>query len=99
MIVAIGFAALYALVLVPAVSNLVALPAFYDALGIGGATPWALLVIGVMLPVVIYTLGLLLGWRRPTGDRAILFAVGLAVTWALTFSLVSLVAALQPALL
>lgn len=98
-LVLVLFGVLYALVLLPAISNLVALPEYYAFFGIGDATPWALLVAGVALPVVGYVVAVLLGRRRPAADRAILLAAGLAVTWALTLSLAALVQALQPAIL
>ncbi len=95
-VVLVLFALLYALVLLPAVSNLIALPEYYAFFGIGDATPWALLIAGVVLPVVAYAAAVWLGRRRATADRAIVLAAGLAATWALTLTIGALVQALQP---
>ena len=67
-VVVLLFAVLFALTEVTPVSNLVALPGFYDYYGIGEATPWILLVLGVVLPVVIYLVAVLLG-RGVRGSR------------------------------
>ena len=97
-VVALLFAVLFALAEVTPVSNLVALPAFYDYYGIGDATPWALLVLGVAIPVVGYVGALLLGRGRPLFARALIFTVALATTFALGFGVMALAAALQPAI-
>lgn len=97
-VIALVFALLYGLAEFSAVSNLLALPQYYAALGIAHAVPWPVLVAGVVIPPLLFALALLLGRGRPLLDRAILLAVGLAATHALALSGVSLVSALQPAL-
>ncbi|MFC5503248.1 hypothetical protein ACFPJ4_13455 [Lysinimonas soli] len=92
------FAALYAYPLFEGISNLVALPGFYASLGIGGAVPWWLLIVGVAAPVVLYAAALLLGRRRELFARALILAVGLAASNALTLSVIQWAAAVQPAL-
>ncbi len=92
------FAVLFALAEVTPVSNLVALPAFYEYYGIGDATPWALLVLGVAIPVVIYVAALLLGRGRPLFARALILTVALAATFALEFGVMAFAAAFQPAI-
>ena len=98
LVLAVAFAALYGLAELAAVSNLVALPEYYALLGIGDAVPWALLVAGVVVPVLIFTAALLLGRGRPLLHRALLFAAGLGITHALALSLGVFVAFLQPSL-
>ena len=97
-IVVLLFAVLFALSEVTPVSNLVALPAFYDYYGIGNATPWVLLVLGVVLPVVTYLVAVLLGRGQPLFARALIFTVALASTFALEFGVMALAAAFQPAI-
>ena len=97
-VVVLLFAVLFALAEVTPVSNLVALPAFYEYYGIGDATPWALLVLGVAIPVVIYLGALLLGRGRPLFARSLIFIVALASTFALEFGVMALAAAFQPAI-
>jgi len=92
------FALLFGLAELAAVSNLVALPAYYELLGIGDAVPWALLVAGVLVPPALLAAALLLGRRRPLMHRALLLVTALAAAHALALSIGALVAALQPPL-
>lgn len=92
------FAILFAYPLFQGISNLIALPSYYDELGIGGAVPWYLLVIGVGAPVILYLGALLLGRGRELFPRALILAVGLAATNALALSVVQWAQAVQPAL-
>ena len=94
----VGFAILYAYPLFEGISNLIALPAFYDQEGVGGAVPWPLLVIGVLAPVLLYLAAILLGRGRELFARALILAVGLAATNALFLSVVQWAQAVQPAL-
>jgi hypothetical protein len=95
-LIPIVFAVLFALALFGPVSSLAALPAVYDAYGIGDAVPWPLLILAVLLPPVLYLTGLLLGRGRPPFARALILTVALATSFALYFGIVSLVGALQP---
>lgn len=93
---ALAFAVGYGWILFGAIANLVALPDLYAAIGNPDATPWPLLVAGVVLPVALYAGALLLGRGRAVLDRVILLAVGLAVASATAISGVA-IAALLPA--
>jgi hypothetical protein len=92
------FALLYAYPLFEGISNLIALPPYYAGLGIGGAVPWWLLVIGVAAPVLLYLAALWVGRRRELFPRALILAVGLAATNALVLSVISWASVVQPAL-
>lgn len=97
-VIPIVFALLFALALFGPISNLGALPAVYEAYGIGDAVPWPLLILAVLLPPVLYVVGLLLGRRRPPFARALILTVALATSFALYFGIVTLVGAIQPPL-
>jgi hypothetical protein len=90
------FALLYAYPLFEGISNLIALPPFYAANGIGAAVPWWLLIIGVAAPVVLYLAALWIGRARELFARSLILAVGLAATNALVLSAVSWASAIQP---
>jgi len=92
------FAVLFALALFGPISNLVALPAFYDGIGIGDAVPWPLLIVAVALPPILYVVALLIGRGRPPFARALILTVALAASFALYFGVVTLVGAIQPPL-
>ena len=97
-IVWVVFALLFAYPLFEGISNLIAVPPYYAANGIGGAVPWWLLVIGVVAPVLLYLAALWIGRGRELFPRALILAVGLATTNALVLSVVSVAGALQPAI-
>lgn len=97
-VIPIVFAVLFALALFGPISNLVALPGLYDAVGIGDAVPWPLLLLAVALPPVLYLVAALLGRGRPPFARALIFTVALAASFALYFGIVTLVGAIQPPL-
>jgi hypothetical protein len=92
------FALLYAYPLFEGISNLIALPPYYAQLGIAGAVPWWLLVIGVAAPVLLYLAALVIGRGREPFPRALILAVGLASTNALVLSVISWASAVQPAI-
>lgn len=97
-LIPIVFAVLFALALFGPISNLLALPAVYDAYGIGDAVPWPLLILAIVLPPVLYVAGLLLGRGRSPFARALILTVALAASFALYFGIVTLVGAIQPPL-
>lgn len=82
-----------------AVGNMINLPTFYDAIGIGSRNvPWWLLWIGVVIPVVIYVLAFVVGRRRNVGAKAVVFIVGLAVAAGLGIGVLAVEDVLRPAL-
>jgi hypothetical protein len=97
-LIPIVFGVLFALGLFGPISNLGALPAVYEAYGIGDAVPWPLLVLAVALPPVLYVAGLVLGRGRTPFERSLILTVALATSFALYFGIVSLVGAIQPPL-
>lgn len=94
----IVFAILYAYPLFEGISNLIALPPYYASLGIGGAVPWWLLVIGIAAPVLLFFAAFWIGRGRELFPRALILAVGLAATNALALSVVQWAQAVQPAI-
>jgi len=97
--VVLAFALLFGLAEFTAISNLLVLPAYYELLGIGAATPWSLLIAGVVIPPLFFGLALLAGRRCvAVFDRALILAVALAATHALALSAVSFASAIQPAI-
>ena len=97
-VVWVVFALLYAYPLFEGISNLIALPPYYAANGIGAAVPWWLLIIGVLAPLLLYLAALWIGRGRELFPRTLLLAVGLATANALVLSAVSWASAVQPAL-
>ncbi len=73
-VVAVVFGILYAYVLWTAIGNLIQLPA-----ALGSVTPWWLLILDVVLPVVVYVVAFLFGRRRSLGVRTLFFVIGATV--------------------
>lgn len=89
-LVALVFAALGGWFLYQAIGNLVNVPAAYEAFEWADRIPWAILIAGVALPVVLYVGALLVGRGRSLTERVIVFAAALAATAATSFSLYAL---------
>jgi len=82
----VAFGVLHLHALFQGVANLVALPGYYEQLGIAGYTPWWLLVLGVAIPPLAYAGALLLGRGRILTHRVALLATSLATVDALVLS-------------
>jgi hypothetical protein len=88
LVVAGLFGLFFAYELWEAVSNLVALPAFYEAFGYGAENvPWWLMWVGVIIPVAVYVIAFVIGRHRGVGGKALVFLVGLAVVAGLSITL------------
>lgn len=97
-IIATLFALLYAYDLFEAIANLVELPLVYAAYNLDAASiPWWLLIVGVLLPPVVFGLALLLDRRQTVFGRAVILMLGLAVVAALSLGVIALEIALRTA--
>lgn len=86
--VVVGF--FFAVSLYIAAGNLVALPAYLDAIGLTGTAPWATLIAAIAVPVLLFGGALALGRGRPVFARALILLVALAANSALAASLSAL---------
>lgn len=99
-IVAVLFGLFFAYDLWEAISNLVALPGFYEYAGFGVENvPWWLLAIGVAIPVIVFVLALVVGRGMPLLMKAIVLLVGLTVVSALGLGVIALEDVLRPTIL
>ncbi len=80
------FGLLHLWALFQGVSNLIAVPGFYAQSGLAAYTPWWLLVLGVLVPVVTFAGAVLLGRGRVLSHRVALLLVSLATANALVLS-------------
>ena len=95
-LVSLFFAALFSWDVWEAAGNLVGLPPFYDALGIGAQVPWVLLWVGVFVPVIVYVVALVLALRQERwSDRWVFFVLGWATVAAVSLSIASIEQALR----
>ncbi len=85
------FALLTAYDLWEAIGTAIALPASYQAIGFDPATiPWWIVVLYVLVPPMTFALAILVGRRQSVVGRALVFAVALAVSAALSLGLIAL---------
>lgn len=85
------FGLFYAYDLWEAIGNLVNLPLFYAAYGIDSShVPWWLLVIGVLIPPVVFGIAFLVGRRHAVLVKALVFLAGLSVVAALSLGVIAL---------
>ncbi len=97
--VAAVFGLLYAYDVWEAIGNMVALPSFYDLLGLDrGTIPWWLLVVGLLIPPAVFVLAFWVGRRFSVGGKALVFLLGLAVVAALSLGVIALEVVLRPGL-
>ena len=90
LVVAGLFGLVYAYFVYQAIGNLIELPKSYSAIGLGDSVPWLLLVIGLLIPVIVYVLAFIIGLRRPVLDKAVIFIMGLTITAGLGFTVVAI---------
>ena len=82
--VIVVFGLLYAYDVWEAVGNLLQFPQIYvDPADV----PWWILIANLLLPAVVFTLALWIGWKRSFLDKVLLFLVGLALVAVLTFDI------------
>jgi hypothetical protein len=86
-----GFAVLLGWDLWEALGNLVGLQPFYEAMGIEDSVPWALLWLGVLLPIAAAVLALIM-WRRWPGfaERLAIMVLAWAVVAGMSLSLAAI---------
>lgn len=85
------FALLFGVEIFEAVSNAIALPLYFAALGIVEFTPWALIVAGLIVPIVLFVGALILGRRRVLFARTLILIIALAASNATALALSSAV--------
>jgi len=74
-----------------AVGNLLALPELFTQLGLADEIPWAILVLGVAMPIVYYLAGVLIGIRLPLARLTLVLIASLAAIAATRMSLIAAV--------
>jgi hypothetical protein len=83
-----------------AVATIVALPSAYIEQGLQQSdVPWWLLIIALLIPVVAYVVAFLVSLRQSIAAKALIFILGIAVTAALSLSIVALEILLRTRLL
>jgi hypothetical protein len=86
LVVAALFGLVYAYLVWQAIRNLIELPKSYIAFGYtSDDVPWWLLIIGLIIPILIYVVAFLAGLNQNLLSKAVLFFVGLTASSGLAF--------------
>jgi hypothetical protein len=74
-----------------ALGNLLGLPGFYDALGVGDQIPWVLLWLGVAVPIAAFVAAIVVSRSFHSAlEQVLVFSAAWAVVAALSLSVGSL---------
>lgn len=88
--IAAVFGLVFANFVYQAIRNLIELPRLYEALDLTDSVPWALLIVGLAAPIVLYALAFIIGFRRRYLEQVIVFAMALTVTAGASFTVVAI---------
>ena len=91
LVVAIAAGALFAYPFWTALGNLINLPGYYqEQFGVtADKVPWVLLIAGVAVPLVSYTVAILMTWKRGAGAMALVLTAGFGVVNALALTILA----------
>jgi len=90
LIIAAVFGLLFAYFVYQAIANLIELPKSYAAIGLADSVPWAVLVIGLGIPVILYVVAFAIALRRPVLDTVVIFVMALATVAAFGYGIVAI---------
>jgi len=90
LIIAAVFGLLFAYFVYQAIANLIELPKSYAAIGLADSVPWAVLVIGLAIPVILYVVAFAIALRRPVLDTVVIFVMALATVAAFGYGIVAI---------
>jgi len=90
LVIAAAFGLFFAYYVYQAIGNLLELPKSYEAFGIGDQVPWVLLIIGLLIPVILYVVSFALALRRRALDKVIIFTMGLVTSAAFSYGIVAM---------
>ena len=91
LVVAIAAGALFTYPFWSALGNLINLPGYYqEQFGVtADKVPWVLLIAGVAVPLVSYTVAILMTWKRGAGAMALVLTAGFGVVNALALTILA----------
>ena len=90
LIIAAVFGLLFAYFVYQAIANLIELPKSYAAIGLADSVPWAVLVIGLLIPIVLYVVAFAVALRRNVLNKAIIFLMALVTVAAFSYGIVAI---------
>ena len=91
LLVAVLAGALFSYPFWTALGNLINLPGYYqEQFGVAAdKVPWGLLIVGVVVPVVVFLGAILVTWKRGAGSMALVLTSGFAVVNAIALSILA----------
>ena len=90
LLIAAAFGLLFAYFVYQAVGNLLELPKSYEAIGLSESVPWVVLVLGLVVPIVLYVIAFAIALRQKLVNTAIIFLMALVTVAAFSYGIVAI---------
>ena len=90
LLIAAAFGLLFAYFVYQAVGNLIELPKSYEAIGLSESVPWVVLVLGLVVPILLYVIAFAIALRQKLVNTAIIFLMALVTVAAFSYGIVAI---------
>jgi hypothetical protein len=90
LVIAAAFGLLFAYYVYQAIENLLELPKSYEAIGLSDSVPWAVLVIGLAIPILLYVIAFAVALRQTVLNKAVIFLMALVTVAAFSYGIVAI---------
>lgn len=90
LVIAAAFGLLFAYFVYQAIENLIELPKSYEAIGLSESVPWAVLVIGLAIPILLYVIAFAIALRQRLVNTAVIFLMALVTVAAFSYGIVAI---------
>ena len=90
LVIAAAFGLLFAYFVYQAIENLIELPKSYEAIGLSESVPWAVLVIGLAIPILLYVIAFAVALRQKALNTALIFLMALVTVAAFSYGIVAI---------
>jgi len=90
LLIAAAFGLLFAYFVYQAVGNLLELPKSYEAIGLSESVPWVVLILGLVVPILIYVIAFAIALRQKLLNTAIIFLMALVTVAAFSYGIVAI---------
>ena len=90
LLIAAAFGLLFAYFVYQAIGNLLELPKSYEAIGLSDSVPWVVLILGLVIPILLYVIAFAVALRQKLLNTAIIFLMALVTVAAFSYGIVAI---------
>lgn len=90
LLIAAAFGLLFAYFVYQAIGNLLELPKSYEAIGLSDSVPWLVLILGLVVPILLYVISFAIALRQKLLNTAIIFLMALVTVAAFSYGIVAI---------